>query len=213
MNTPGLFVVVEGPDGAGKTTLVTQLESRLRTAGIAAVRVREPGGTPAAEWARRGAFDPELNASDRAELFFVLAARADLVTRIIRPALGAGDVVLSDRFDLSTEAYQIAGRCLPAEAVRVANRLATDGLTPDVTLVLDVPAAVGRARQESQGKELDRMEREQADLHDRVNAAFRAATGPGIHHLDATAEPAAVADAAWAVIAPHLTVRRRGTSR
>lgn len=196
----GIFVVVDGPDGAGKSTLVARLAHRLRGDGVDLVQVREPGGTKAAELARQGAFDPVMDASAIAELFFVLAARADLVTKVIRPALQGGKLVLSDRFALSTEAYQIAGRGLPADAVRVANGLATGGLVPDLMLILDVPTDVGRRRQAAQGKELDRMEREAAELHERVRGVFRGASGDSVAHIDASGSPESVEERAWAVL-------------
>ncbi len=203
-NTAGWFLVIEGPDGSGKTTLVERLASRLRDRGVDLVQVRQPGGTPAAELARRGAFDPEIAASPVAELFFILAARADLVTKIIRPALDEGRCVLCDRHDLSTEAYQVLGRGLPRDAVLAANRLATGGLAPDLTVVLDVPVDVGRERQRVQGKTLDRMERESAELHQRVRAFYRQLSGPDIAHVDAVGSASDVEAAAWRVIEERL---------
>ncbi len=196
----GTFVVVEGPDGAGKTTLVRQLSVQLRSAGVDLVEVREPGGTDAAEHARTGAFDPSLDASPLAELFFVLAARADLVAKVIKPALEEGKCVLSDRYELSTDAYQVSGRGLPREQVMAANALATGGLKPDLTLVLDLPASEGRRRQESQGKSLDRMERENLDLHQTVSDVFRTLQGEGIVHVDASKSATEVARMAWEVL-------------
>ncbi len=194
---PGAFLVVEGPDGAGKTTLAKALAARLREAGLTVVEVREPGGTPLAEIARRAVLDASLKASPLAELFLMLAARADLVTKVIRPALAAGQVVVSDRFDLSTEAYQIAGRELPREAVRAANRLATGGLKPHLTLVLDLPADVGLGRVAGSGRTHDRIEGAERMLHDRVARAFAGAKGVGVVHLDATRSADAVEQEAW----------------
>jgi dTMP kinase len=197
----GLFIAIEGPEGAGKSSLGAALAARLRAGGREVVAVREPGGTPVAEAARAAFLDARLDASPLAEVFLLLAARADLVARVIRPALARGAVVLCDRYDLSTEAYQIAGRGLDAAAVRDANRLATGGLRPELTLVVDVPAAVGRARQAAQGKAPDRVERADAAFHERVAAAFRAAAGPGVVHLDGTAPRRAVETEAWRAVA------------
>ncbi len=207
----GAFLVVEGPDGAGKTTLVKSLVARIRAAGLNAVEVREPGGTPLAEMARRAALDVRLAASPLAELFLMLAARADLVARVIRPALEAGQVVVSDRFELSTEAYQIAGRDLPREPVLSANSLATGGLKPHLTLVLDLPAVVGLARLKAGARARDRIEEDERTLHERVARAFAAAKGSGIVHLDATRPAAEVADRAWDIVRGLLGKQSAGS--
>jgi dTMP kinase len=200
----GFFLVVEGPEGAGKSTLVRALEARLTAEGHVVQMVREPGGTPLAEAARSLALDPASATGSGAELFLMLAARADLVEKVIRPRLAAGTVVVADRFDLSTMAYQVAGRGLAAEGVAAANRLATGGLTPDLTLVLDLPEGVGAARQAADRKRPDRMEREDPAFHRRVHDAYRAASGPGLVHLDAARSPAEVATAAWVEIERRL---------
>ncbi|MGB7211634.1 MAG: dTMP kinase [Gemmatimonadales bacterium] len=200
----GFFLVVEGPEGAGKTTLVAALDARLRAAGQVVKLVREPGGTPLAEAARALALDPGSHTGAGAELFLMLAARSDLVEKVIRPQLASGAVVVADRFDLSTMAYQVAGRGLARDAVAAANAVATGGLHPDLTLVLDIPPGVGAARQAADRKRPDRMEREQDAFHQRVSAAYRAATGPHIVHLDASRTPADVADEAWAEIQRRL---------
>lgn len=193
----GFFLVLEGPEGAGKSTLARALTARMRTAGVEPVVVREPGGTPAAEALRHELLHDDRAWTPAAELLYIAAARADLVAKVIRPALRDGRVVLSDRFDLSTRAYQIGGRGLPALEVEWVNQAATGGLVPDLTLVLDVPPEVGQARQVASGKRQDRLDREAEAFHQRVAAVYRDATGPGLVHLDATGTAEALADAAW----------------
>jgi len=202
----GKFIVVEGVDGVGKTTLAGRLAQRLRAQGADVLEVREPGGTPLAEAARRVVLDPALRAGPAAELFLILAARADLVSRVIEPALAAGRVVVGDRFDLSTRAYQIAGRQLPEEPVAAANSLATGGLVPQLTLVLDAPGAVVRERQKAQGKSLDRIEQAEDDVRGRIERAFELAAGPGVVHIDATGTADEVERAAWGHVAQLMQV-------
>jgi len=151
--------------------------------------VREPGGTPVAEGARRLLLDPQLEVAPLAEVFLYLAARADLVHRVIRPALEGGGLVLADRFDLSTEIYQVVGRGLDRDMVLAANRAATGGLRPDMTLVTDVPPGVGLARQQHGRQALDRLDLENQAFHQRVIEAYLAVEGPGVRHLDGTLPP------------------------
>jgi dTMP kinase len=135
-----------------------------------------------------------------AELFFYLAARADLVQTLIRPSLAHGRVVLSDRFALSTEAYQLVGRGLPAEVVLPANRAAADGLVPDLTLILDLAPEVGQARQVAGGKPLDRLDRESVEFHRRVAEFYLAVRGDGVRHLDGRLPPDRLLHLAWTEI-------------
>src|SRR5207245_1224222 len=193
----GVFIVVEGPEGAGKSTLVRWLAARLAAEGLQVTAVRQPGGTPVAEAARKVALKFPHAMSPVAELFLFLAARADLVHRVIRPALDAGQVVVADRFDLSTMAYQVAGAGLPFEEVAEAVGLATGGLVADLTLVLDVPVEVGRIRQQAARKVRDRFERQDDAFHRRVRDAYRRAGGPGVVHIDATQSKKVVQEAAW----------------
>ena len=201
----GTFIVIEGFDGVGKSTLARRLAERMRSQGYEVLEVREPGGTPLAESARAAVLDPQLEATPVAELFLILAARADLVSRVIQPALEQGVVVLSDRFDLSTEAYQVVGRQLSRDAVVGANRLATGGLSPDITLVLDAPTEIALSRRASKAAALDRIEQMTDDVRMRVAAAFREASGTGVVHLDATQSVDDVELAAWEAV--HACLR------
>ena len=197
---PGFFLVLEGPEGAGKSTLARGLAARMRAAGIEPVVVREPGGTPAAEALRAELLREGREWTPEAELLYIAAARADLVATVIRPALAQDRVVISDRYDLSTLAYQVAGRGLPVEPVEWVNRAATGGLAPDLTLVLDLAPKVGRERQVAAGKARDRLDREDPAFHERVAAAYRAATGVGVVHLDAGLTIKDLEDRAWATL-------------
>ena len=200
MSGTGLFVVLEGPDGSGKSTLAAAVAERMRQMALDPVVVREPGGTHAAEIARRALLDPEHPIGPVSELFFYLAARADLVQSVILPALAAGRVVLSDRFALTTEAYQMVGRGLPRDVVVPANRAAAHGLVPDLTLILDLRPEVGQARQGAGVKHLDRLEREGAEFHRRVAEFYLGVTGEGIRHLDARLPQDRLLQAAWTEI-------------
>jgi dTMP kinase len=213
MNAPGYFIVLEGSEGTGKSTLLGSLADRMRAAGVDPVVVREPGATRAAEFARQALLDPDHTLGPVSELFFYLAARADLVQRVIRPALAAGRVVLSDRFSMSTDAYQMAGRGLPVEVVRPANRAASDGLVPDLTLILDLPPDVGQARQVAAGKRLDRLDRESSEFHRRVIAYYLAVQGDGVRHLDACLPPDRLLHAAWAEVQASAAERFGGGGR
>lgn len=196
----GLFVVVEGPEGSGKSTLASGLAGRMLEHGIDPVRVREPGGTPVAEAVRQTLLHGQHDVAPLAELYLFLAARADLVARVITPALAAGQVVLADRFALSTEVYQAGGRGLEPDLVRRANEAAVAGVVPDVTLILDLPAEVGLKRQRDGGLVLDRLDREGQEFHREVARAYTRVSGPGIEHLDGTLPPAELLDASWSLV-------------
>jgi len=161
----GLFVTFEGIDRAGKTTQARLLADAL---GDEAIAVREPGGTAVGERVRELVKDPEVEVGREAEALLFAAARAELVARVIRPALEAGRVVASDRYLDSSLAYQGAARGLGVEEVAAVNRFATRGLEPDLTflLVLDAGAAATRAG------ETDRFESEGRTLQEAVLAAY-----------------------------------------
>lgn len=168
----GKLIVFEGPEGAGKTTQIKRLTERLSAIGIECLAVREPGGTPVGDAIRNILLDPEQELTAATEALLFMASRAELTAREIRPSLSKGTVVLLDRFFLSTYAYQVAGRGLPEDEVRAANKLATGALVPDLTLLLDIPVSEGLARADARG-DRDRMEQSAPEFHDRVGAAFR----------------------------------------
>ena len=177
----GKLIVFEGAEGAGKTTQIRLIAEQLATAGVPVLAVREPGGTPVGDAIREILLDSEHHIHPAAEALLFMASRAELIAREVAPALAKGDVVLLDRFFLSTYAYQIVGRGLPEEEVRAANRLATGGLVPDLTLLLDVPPREGLGRADARGKR-DRMERSGDDFHARVGNAFRKFVEPAWQH-------------------------------
>ncbi|HKR08927.1 MAG TPA: dTMP kinase [Gemmatimonadaceae bacterium] len=168
----GKLIVLEGAEGAGKTTQIRLLAERLTAASIQCVAVREPGGTPVGDDIREILLHPEQEITAATEALLFMASRAELVNREIVPSLQKGMVVLVDRFFLSTYAYQIFGRGLPEPEIRAANRLATGGLVPDLTLLFDLSAGEGLARADNRGAR-DRMERADDAFHQRVGNAFR----------------------------------------
>ncbi|MCX5759213.1 MAG: dTMP kinase, partial [Candidatus Hydrogenedentes bacterium] len=165
--TRGIFITFEGVEGCGKSTQAALLREHLESKGFAVVCTREPGGTPIAEAIRRVLLDPAHGAMVPAtELFLYAAARAQHVGERSRPALDAGAVVICDRFADSTTAYQCAGRGLGHDVAAQLHGIATGGLRPDITFVIDVPAALGLARAAKTGIP-DRIEREQLAFHER----------------------------------------------
>src|SRR3982750_61524 len=177
----GKVVVFEGTEGAGKTTQIRLLAERLAVAGIECVAVREPGGTPVGDAIREILLHPEKEITAATEALLFMSSRAELVAREVLPSLEQGMVGLVDRFFLSTYAYQVFGRGLPEEEGRAAHRLATSGLVPDLTLLLDVPAAEGLSRADSRGAR-DRMENAADEFHHRVADAFRRFTDAKWQH-------------------------------
>ena len=173
----GGLIVLEGIEGVGKSTQLQLLRRVLDGRGLVTTLLREPGGTPSGDEIRRLLLDPASQLDERTEALLFMASRAQLVADVVRPALSRGEYVLLDRFFLSTYAYQIAGRGLPEDEVRRANALATGGLVPDLTLLLDLPApaALDRAARRSAH---DRIERSGEEFYDRVRAAFVAFASP-----------------------------------
>jgi len=176
----GRLITLEGGEGAGKSTVLDAVRERLESRGIGVIVTREPGGTVLGEIVREIVLDPSRrNLCAESELLLMFAARAQLVRELIRPALDAGQWVLSDRFTDASYAYQGAGRGQPEQRIAELEQWAA-GLKPDLTLLLDIPVADGLARAGGRGK-ADRIELESRDFFERVRAAYRAR---------ATAEPA-----------------------
>ena len=168
----GRFIVFEGAEGVGKTTQIRALGARLDALGIGHVDVREPGGTFVGDHIRRLLLDPAQEIAPRAEALLFMSSRAQLVHDVIQPALDRGELVIADRFFLSTYAYQGVGRGLGEEEIRQANAIATGGLSPDLTVVLDLPLSVGMSRVATRGDH-DRIERAGDAFLRRVMLAFR----------------------------------------
>ena len=158
MTARGRFLAFEGPEGAGKSTQIDRLAQRLAARGRSVVVTREPGGTPAGDRIRAVLLDPELRVDPLAEFLLYAAARAQHVRERILPALDAGSDVLCDRFAASSVAYQGYGRGLDPAWVEEVNRVATGGLRPDATVLLDLAPDVGLARIAARGA-TDRLER------------------------------------------------------
>jgi len=167
----GVLVVFEGAEGVGKTTQVRKLVEWLEHAGLAYQYFREPGGTSIGEAIRQLLLEPGGQLADATEALLFLASRAQLVHDNIRPALDRGDVVVLDRFFLSTYAYQIVGRGLGETDIRYSNRLAVGDIVPDVTFLLNLPFETGLQRAGHRGPH-DRMELAGNVFHERVSAAF-----------------------------------------
>ena len=212
----GRLISVEGIEGAGKSSQVERLGAWLRTRGLRVVTTTEPDGTPLGARVRR--LLGELAALDPlAECLLFAAARAEHVRRVIRPALDGGAVVICDRYVDSTAAYQGYGRGVPLELVAELNRVATDGLAPALTIVLDLDVAEGLRRARARGPTLpasrrgdldsDPFERLGLDFHERVRKGYQA-----IHErepervvlIDAARPEAAVAAAVRAAVAARL---------
>ncbi len=168
-----MFITLEGPDGSGKTTQSRLLAGWMQEQGYPVLLVREPGGTAIGERVRDILHDPaHVGMTPWAEVFLFCASRAQLVAEVIRPSLAANRIVLCDRYADSTLAYQGYGRGLDLESLRTVLRLATGGLTPDLTFCLDVPPEEGLARRLRGGGEWNRLDQEALEFHRRVRAGY-----------------------------------------
>lgn len=207
----GRFVVVEGPEGAGKSTQLEHLRERLAEEGRQTLFTREPGGTPAGEAIRTVVLDPGLRVDPLAEFLLYSAARAQHVAEVIEPALSAGQDVISDRFTAASVAYQGHGRGLDLGLIDQINRLVTAELKPDLTVLLDIEPSVG-LRRASERSDSDRLESAGLDFHERVRAGFLAQARAGADGrwrvIDASQPPAAVGAALWQAVEAVLAAGR-----
>ena len=185
--TNGLFIALEGGEGAGKSTHSKRLAEYLESLGHEVVLTREPGGTPTAEKIRNVLLDPTItDMPDHTEALLFAAARADHAANLIRPALKRGATVICDRYIDSSVAYQGASRGLGIEKIRELSLWATGNLIPDFTIYLDVPHEDGEQRMDG----TDRMEIQSRDFHAQVHQAFRDIAAASKHPnivIDATA--------------------------
>ena len=205
---PGAFISIEGGDGAGKTTQAALLADALQQRGYEVCRIHEPGGTQLGERVRGVLLDASLQDVDAtAELLLYEAARAQLVARVIAPALAAGQVVVCDRCDDSTTAYQGYGRQLSIPMVQQLNTVATGGLAPDRTVLLALAPQVGMRRALARSGAADRMEAAGSAFHQRVWEGFEQlafANPKRFRVVDASPAPAEVAAAVLAAVQDAL---------
>ncbi|WP_263262880.1 dTMP kinase [Pseudomonas entomophila] len=189
----GLFITLEGPEGAGKSTNREFIAGRLREVGMEVQLTREPGGTPLAERIRELLLAPseEPMAVDT-ELLLMFAARAQHIEQVIRPALARGAVVLCDRFTDATYAYQGGGRGVPLARIAQLEAFVQGTLQPDLTLIFDLPVEVGLARAAARGR-LDRFEQEARGFFDAVRQAYlaRATANPRRYQIIDASQPLA----------------------
>jgi dTMP kinase len=208
----GLFITLEGPEGAGKSTNREYLAGHLRAAGIDVVLTREPGGTPLAERIRELLLAPsDEQMSADTELLLVFAARAQHLAQVIRPALARGAVVLCDRFTDATYAYQGGGRGLSQERIATLETFVQGELRPDLTLVFDLPVEVGLARASARGR-LDRFEQEGRVFFEAVRSAYlkRAQAQPERYRLIDAALPLAEVQQSLDKLLPEIQGLYRG---
>lgn len=212
---PGVFITLEGGEGAGKTTLIHSLESELHKRGYDVVKTREPGGSKLSEYIRQWLLnhDASIKIGAKAELLLFLAARAQHIEELIQPALAAGKIVLCDRFNDSTVAYQGMARQLGVEAVQSLCDQVCAGLIPDLTFFLDIDPQEGLRRTTHAHKEnagaghVDRIESEKIDFHQKVRECLQKLAKQFPKRfctLDATQAPTQVFHAALDRLIPLL---------
>jgi dTMP kinase len=207
----GLFLVLEGPDKSGKSTQARLLVEELKAAGHDVVHTREPGGTSFAEEVRTILLDPKHSVQPLAELLLYEAARAQHTEELLKPALREGKVVVCERYTLSTVVYQGYGRGLDLKVVDAANRLATGGLTPDLTFVIEIPDSEFSSRDAERAH--DRLEREPESFRGRVRRGYRMiAQRQGVVALDGRKPVEDIRREIRKKLEPFLRGRRRAAA-
>lgn len=209
--TRGRFITLEGIEGSGKTTQAAILARILRAQSYQVLVTREPGGTHAGELIRAIFLDNDIALEATTELLLVLADRAQHVCERLRPALEAGQIIISDRYSDSTVAYQGYGRGIDLKLINELNRLASGGIVPDLTIVLDCPPETGLARTQARAmgaaREHDRFEGERIEFHRRVREGFRmiACAEPSrVTLVDSARDASDVTDAVWSLVRERL---------
>ena len=206
---PGKFIVIEGLEGAGKSTALSHVVAWLQQHGITQIeQTREPGGTPLAE--RMRSIVKEVHEEPltmQAELLLMYASRVQLVENRIKPALAKGTWVVGDRHDLSSQAYQGGGRGIDAALIGQIKQAVLGDFSPDLTLYLDISPEVGLQRARSRGA-LDRIEQEQLSFFERTRRRYLelAKADPRIHIIDASRSEAEVAQAIYQVLEQQLCI-------
>ena len=202
----GLFIVLEGPEGSGKSTQLSRLAARLGQLGREPVITREPGGTPAGDAIRQVLLDPSLDITPLTEFLLYSASRAQHVAEVIRPALLAGKLVISDRFFGASIAYQGYGRGLELPFIAELTERVTGGLKPDLTLLFDLEPQRGLGRIAVRGSK-DRLEQADLAFHQRVREGFlqQAQADPSWIVLDATLPQEVLAEAVWDCVKMRLS--------
>ncbi|MCP4991118.1 MAG: dTMP kinase [Colwellia sp.] len=197
----GKFIVIEGMEGAGKSSAITVIESILKQQGIEFINTREPGGTPLAESLRDivKSVDHQEKLTVETELLLMYASRSQLLANKILPALACGKWVIGDRHELSSQAYQGGGRCFDETLMKAISDITLKGFRPDITLYLDIDPHIGLSRAKSRG-DLDRIELEQIDFFIRVHNKYR--------ELAEQDESIITVDAAQAMEQVHQDIRQ-----
>jgi len=208
----GVFITFEGIDGCGKSTQLRMLTGELRARRFEVVTTREPGGTKLGQRLRAALLDVEEQVDPLAELLVFAADRAQHVRTVLRPALDKDEIVISDRYADATVAYQGHGRGFRPELIEQIVQLATEGLTPDLTLLFDlsVPESAVRTRRRRAAKRTDRLDREKVEFHERVREAYLkiAESNPDrIRVIDASGSAQETHESVMDIVMPFLEAR------